>query len=574
MPRVFNEEEERILKPYFTNLDRPVYAFTSRVPEEVVAVLFSKYSRSRLSLRENFLSLVKNPDSGFEAILRSASGADEGFDSALRKARSFFQRILVGYGDDSVGELGIAHCAIEDCSNIATKRIEDARLTSPLEKSTRYVVYDKDMYFKEPVLMKSEFAEEYRHVNELLMSAYSENVQPAIEHVKRQCPIEDFEMFDGKRFSEIEDGKEKERARKAYEASVRARALDVLRYYLPVSTLTNVGVTANGRAFEYLISKLLSDELEEVRAIGRMMHEEISKVIPSLVKRASPSRFIVETRKSMFDAAGRVLKTGFFDAYYRQKQLEFSARFMSKRDSENDSEVKLVDYDRDAELKIASAALYGFSNISLADIRKKLKSKSLLRKVLSEYIDKRSNRREKPMRAAETAFYVFDILSDYGAYRDLQRHRMLTQVCQTLTVANGYETPPEIVEFGLEKNFRDCMKKAEDLYLKISKKYPHEAQYVVPFAYRVRYLFSINLRECFHFIELRSTPQGHPSYRRVAQKMYREIEKVHPFLAEKMKFVFMDNRDSLGRLKSELRTQKKLSEFEKADSALQGGGPK
>ena len=545
----FTEEEKEILKPYFTNLDKPVYAFTSRVPEEVVAVLFSKYSRSRLSLRENFLSLVKNPDSGFKDILRSASGTDEGFESALKKARSFFQRILVGYGDDSVGELGIAHCAIEDCSNIATKRIEDARLTSPLEKSTRYVIYDKNMYFKEPVLMKSEFAREYQELNEKLMQNYAEQIQPSIESVKKQCPIEDFEMFDGKKFSEITDEKEMERARKAYEASVRAKALDVLRYYLPASTLTNVGVTANGRAFEYLISKLMSDELKEARAIGKMMHEELSKVIPSLVKRAAPSNFIMGTRQRMFDLSGKIL---------------------SGTKPGNDGEVKLIEYDKDAEFRIASAAVYGFSNASMTQIREELRgNKPLIEEVLSEYAGQRTNRREKPMRAAETVRYVFDILSDYGAYRDLQRHRMLTQIAQPLTVLNGYETPSEISDFGFEKNFKDCMEKARDLYLRISKKHPHEAQYIVPFAYRIRYLFSINLRECFHLIELRSTPQGHPSYRRIAQKMYFEIEKVHPNLARQMKFVYLDNRDSLGRLKSELRTQKKLSELEAETAPLQ-----
>jgi len=145
----FTEDEKKILAPYFTNIDKPVYAFTGRVPEEVVAVLFSKYSRSKSSLRKNFLRLVKDPDSGFQVILDTVgSGDDRGFTRALAKARDFFHRILVGYGDDSVGELGIAHVAVEDCSNIATKRLEDARLTSPLEKSTRYVIYEKKLYYR------------------------------------------------------------------------------------------------------------------------------------------------------------------------------------------------------------------------------------------------------------------------------------------------------------------------------------------------------------------------------------------------------------------------------------------
>ena len=561
----FTDEEKQILKPYFTNLEDSVYAFTGRVPEEVVAVLFSKYSRSKLSLRKNFLKLVKDPDSGFRQILDSTgTGDDAGFGAALEKARDFFQRILVGYGDDSVGELGIAHCAVENCSNIATKRLEDARLTSPLEKSTRYVVYDKRMYYKEPTLMKSKFAEDYLKVNELLLDSYDKQIIPAIEHIKKKRPLEQFETFKGKKFKELSDEKEIERARKAYEAAVRAEALDILRYYLPASTLTNVGITANGRAFEYLISKLMSDELEEVRNIGKSMHRELSKVIPSLVKRAKPSSFIMETRKGMFSATEKVF---------------------SDTNTEKNSPVTLIDYDKEAETKLVSAALYAFSNAPMEKIKEKVKQmgKENRIKVMDEYIGRRTNRREKPMRAAETVYYTFDILSDYGAYRDLQRHRMLTQLAQPLTVANGYETPPELSELKLEDQFKDCMKKAKSLYNRIREKHPHEAQYVVPFAYKIRYLFVINLRAAFHLIELRSMPQGHPSYRRIAQEIYKSIFKVHPTLAHYMKYVHLsstdpknsqttieeykkdvsrDKLDAIGRLKGELRTQEKIAKLD------------
>jgi thymidylate synthase ThyX len=209
----FTEEEQKILAPYFTNLNKPVYAFTGRVPEEVVAVLFSKYSRSTDSLRKNFLKLVKDPDSGFQEILNTVgAGKEAGFTSALEKARDFFQRILVGYGDDSVGELGIAHVACENVSNIATKRLEDARLTSPLEKSTRYVVYDKTMFLREPRIMSSEFAKEYVAVNELLLNTYAEQIEPTKNYVRKQWPIEEFDLF-GKKISEITDERELKRSR-------------------------------------------------------------------------------------------------------------------------------------------------------------------------------------------------------------------------------------------------------------------------------------------------------------------------------------------------------------------------
>ncbi len=546
----FNSDEKKILEPYFTNLDKPIFAFTSRVPEEVVAVLFSKYSRSTQSVRKNFLALVKDPESGFKEILDAVgSGGEKGFTAALNKARDFFQRILVGYGDDSIGELGMAHIACEDVSNIATKRLENARLTSPLEKSTRYVVYDKTKFLKEPRIMASEFAEEYIKVNELLLGAYAEQIGPMTDFVRKQWPIGEFELFDGKKYAELSDEAEKNRANKAYDASVKAKALDVLRYYMPASTLTNVGITANGRAFEYLISKLMSDELEEVRTIGKMMQEELSKVIPSLVKRAKPSEYYTSTRKGMFAAADST----------------FAATTADKMNS-----VTLTDYDADAEEKVVAAALYGFCNLPMSQIKEivaQMPSEERL-KVLEKYIGKRTNRREKPMRAAEATHYTFDILSDYGAYRDLQRHRMLTQIAQPLTIANGYDVPPEIEEAGFGKKFRKSMAVAADFYKKVHTKFPHEAQYIVPFAYKIRYLFVLNLREAFHLIELRSVPQGHASYRRVAQEMFRQIKKVHPVFAEYMRYVHLDERDSLGRLKSELRTQEKLAKLGGKEASL------
>ncbi len=537
MADAFTDEEKTILEPYFTNLDKPVFAFTSRVPEEVVAVLFSKYSRSAHSIRKNFLDLVKDPESGFKGILDSAgsSGSNDAFTAALAKARDFFRRILVEYGDDSVGELGIAHVACEDVSQIAAKAIESARLSSPLEKSTRYVVFDKGKYHKPSAIMNSKFAAEYAAVCDELFETYSSEIDAVKAFVREKWKIED-----NTKISQMTDEAEIKRAKTAYESSVRARALDILRYYLPAATVTNIGITANGRAFEYLISKLLSDELEEVREIGKLMHEELSKVVPSLVKRAAPSSYFIETKKAM---------------------RAFATAKLSNIKIREQPTVTLVSYDKDAEIKVVAAALYQFSHHPLQQlhkIAKKMTAEERM-KVIDEYIGKRSSRRERPLRAAETAYYQFDVLSDYGAYRDLQRHRIMTQIPQLLTAEHGYDTPPEIVEAGFGNEFHRCMKKAAALHKKIAAEMPNEAQYAVPLAYRFRYIMQFNLREAYHLIELRSTPQGHPSYRHVVQKMFRQIKAVHPTLVHYMKFVNMDELDALGRLKSELRKEEKMA---------------
>jgi len=538
----FADEEKKILEPYFTNLDKPVFAFTSRVPEEVVAVLFSKYSRSVNSIRRNFLDLVKDPESGFGNLLGSGSSNEE-FTAALTKARDFFKRILVEFGDDSVGELGTAHVAFENVSIIATKKLEDARLTSPLEKSTRYVIFDKGNYYKPAAIMNSAVAHDYTSACDTLFDTYSSQVEPMRAFVRQKWPISEFE-FNGKKLSLMTDEAEIKRAKSAYETAVKAKALDVLRYYLPASTFTNMGITADGRAFEYLISKLMSDELEEIRQIGRMMQEELSKVIPSLVKRAAPSNYIIETRKTM---------------------RSFAAARLSGIKPKKQPMVTLVKYDREAEIDFVAAALYQFSSHPLSQLRKIAKKMTAEERmqVIDEYMGKRTTRREKPMRAAESTYYQFDLLTDYGAFRDLQRHRILTQIAQPLTIDNGYDTPPEIVEAGFGEQFEKCMKKSAAAYRKIAAMLPNEAKYVVPLAYRIRYLLQFNLREAYHLVELRSVPQGHPSYRKVAQEMFRLINAVHPTLVKYMKFVNMEERDALGRLKSELRKEEKLDALDK-----------
>lgn len=540
MADAFTEDEKRILEPYFTNLDKLTFAFTSMVPEEVVAVLFSKYSRSPHSIRKNFLDLVKDPESGFQKILDAVStgGSSEGFATALAKARDFFRRILVEYGDDSVGELGIAHVACEDVSQIAAKRIEAARLTSPLEKSTRYVVFDKGKYLRPAAIMNSGFADEYVAMCDELFGTYSSEIEPMKAFVREKWPLEQFD-FSGKKISEVTDEAEAKRAKAAYESSVRAKALDILRYYLPAATLTNIGITANGRAFEYLTSKLMSDELEEVRAIGQLMYQELSKVIPSLVKRAAPSNYTMQTTKGMLSLTSAKLA----DVKIKRQPT-----------------VTLVSYDKDAEISVVAAALYQFSHHPLSQLRKMAKKMVAEErmKVIDEFMSRRANRRERPLRAAETAYYQFDVLSDYGAYRDLQRHRIMTQIPQLLTVEHGHDTPPEIAEVGFGAQFNKCMKKAAAVYRKIAAEMPNEAQYVVPLAYRIRYIMQFNLREAYHLIELRSTPQGHPSYRHIVQEMHRQIKAVHPTLVHYMKFVNLDELDALGRLKSELRTREKL----------------
>jgi thymidylate synthase ThyX len=554
MTAEFTVEEENRLRPFFTNIDRSVFGL--KLPQEVAGALFSRYSRSTKSLRRTFLDeFLGDPELGLKVLLAGKNPATDD-SAALNKARAFYERVLVGYGDDSVAQLGGAHLACENISNVAAKLLEDARIgIAPLEKSTRYVRFDqKDaagnyLFYLEPKIMASRHRDAYLEVMNLLFETYSKQMEPMLECVARSLPIEQLEVRDpttGKSLAYAEAQKD-ERLRRwaetAYRATVRAHACDVLRSYLPAATLTNVGMFGVGQAFEYLISKFYSHELSEAKELGKAMHGELNQLIPSFVKRAQLNDYLVGTTAAA-------------------KALAAKAANVSPRDSKEP--VTLIDYDAQGEEKTVAAILYSHARQSLMQLREiaAKMSDEERRVIVEEFFSKRRHRRDKLSRAFENIYYTFDILGNLGLYRDLHRHRILTQERQDFTTVHGYDTPPEIEEAGFKKQFDNSMKRAADLYEQIYADLPSEAQYVVPFAYKIRWYMKMNLREALHMCELRTMPQGHPDYRFVCQEMWRKIQEVHPTLAEAGKFIDW-RKYRLGRLQSEMRTEFKRSALEK-----------
>lgn len=554
MPAEFSADEEKRLRPFFTNLDRSTFGL--KLPQEVAGALFSRYSRSTKSLRRTFLDeFLGDPELGLKDLLGgNSAGSDD--SAALKKARAFYERVLVGYGDDSVAQLGGAHLACENISNVAAKLLEDARIgIAPLEKSTRYVRFDqKDaasnyLFFREPKIMASRHRESYLETINLLFETYSKQMEPMLECVAKSLPIEQLEVRDpttGKALA-YADAKKDERLRRwaetAYRATVRAHACDVLRSYLPAATLTNVGMFGVGQAFEYLISKFYSHDLTEIKELGGAVHAELNQLIPSFVKRAQLNEYIAGT-----GAAAKAL----------------AMRYTPVALSATGEPVTLIDYDAAAEEKTIAAILYANARHPLEQLRQFAAAMSAdeRRTILSEHFAKRRHRRDKLSRAFENVYYTFDILGNLGLYRDLQRHRILTQERQDFTTVHGYDTPPEIEEAGFKNEFDNCMKCAADLYERVYADLPREAQYVVPFAYKIRWYMKMNLREAVHMCELRTMPQGHPDYRFICQEMWRKIQEVHPALAEAGKFIDWQ-KYRLGRLQSEMRTEFKKSAMKK-----------
>jgi thymidylate synthase ThyX len=535
-PEIFSTQEQELLTPFVTNLDRPTFGLRN-LPEVVKGALFSRYSRSEKSLRRILLDeFINAPEANFGDLANMVSDQSS---IALGKAEAFYDRVLVGYGDDSVAELGGAHMACEGISNIAAKALEDSRLgLSPLEKSTRYVAFNKKvndryLYCLEPSIMASAHGDLYVSTLDHLFDTYTALYEPLLAWVQQETP-QDAQTSD-----------------RAYLSATRAKTFDLLRGLLPMATLTNVGLFGNGRAFEYLLVKLAAAAHPELQDLGTAMQRELDQTIPAFVKRAKTDR----GRQYAQYLAANVSNSAKLAPTPQQSSQSINAGWMQI------GGVSLVEYDPEAEAKVVAAILYPHDTRNYGEIQGVAQGLGLAERqeIINTYAGDRASRFHRPGRAFEDTYYTFDILADIGAYRDLHRHRVLTQERQAFTVQHGYIVPLEIVAAGLEENYRSAMDRAAETFALVAQDLPIAAQYIVPFAFLTRWRIRLNLREAYHFIELRSARQGHPTYRQVAQDMYQLIAAVHPTLAAPMTFVDLEDYQ-LERLGAEQRLDQKIQE--------------
>lgn len=536
----FSIKEKKILSDHFSNTEDNVFAIIT--PRQVDrGALMSRYSRTDKSMRRIFL----------DEFLQNKTRGEE-----------FYNRVLLEYGDDSVAELGEAQIAIEGLSNIAVKKIEDRRIgLSYLEKSSRYVAWNKKengkyRFYRDPEIMKSRFADMYEESCNFSFDTYSKNIEPMINYVREKYPIEKYSFKDskdgkGKLFSKLKNESDIKSANMIYRGSTKAKALDILRGLLPASTLTNVGITGNGRAFEYLLTVLGSSELKEEHDLASKIKKELDTTIKSFVRRAD-------------DKHGNAFQKYLRDIKNKSKTI--TAKEIKSKPKKG-AFTKLVDYESEKNSidKIITSIMYERSpSVSYHNILQQVKkmSKEKKNKIINDFTNIRTNRRHRPSRAFENIYYTFDLCNNFGMFRDFHRHRALTLERQLLTTDHGYNMPNEIKILGIEKDFKDSMNKTKETFDKIRIKHPEQGQYVVNFGYNYPYFMKFNLREACHLIELRTVPQGHVDYRRVAQQMFKQINKVHPNLSKIMKYVDMKEYD-LERFESEKRTEEKRKKLKK-----------
>ncbi len=527
MPRVhypeesFTEAERRAMAPHFSDLDGPVFALVN-LPETVKGALFARYSRYSGSLRRLYLDEFAEevPEGG-----RPFDGVEG------ERAAGLYERVFLGYGDDSIAQVGGAHLACEWVSNVLTKVLQRGRLAAYLEQSTRYIPYDKPMpgggyrYYSD-----DELGEPYAAAIDEIFGIYSRSLERTEAWAAERWPR----------------GDEPERA---WQGSIRAKALDLLRGLLPAATLSHVGMFASGQAYEQLLLRLMASPLPEARAYGGLMLEQLKQVIPSFVSRVErPDRggewagYLTRRR----DAAERaVARLG-----------------LDRREGADVPSVELVHVDG-TEADLLASSLFESAAASDASIRRRIEALDPIEReeMIGELVGERANRRHRPGRGWEALRYRFEIVSDYGGFRDLQRHRLLTCQWQRLGPELGAGVPEELRDAGVADDYERALEISRGEFDRLEAAgLADAAPYALCLGYRIRYVLDMNAREAMHLIELRSGREGHPTYRAVAQAMHERIADVHPAVAAAMVHVDATTEPRLERIMSEIRTHRKRAE--------------
>ncbi|MBV8945587.1 MAG: FAD-dependent thymidylate synthase [Solirubrobacterales bacterium] len=518
----FTDAERERLRPHFTNLDRPVFALVN-LPETVKAALFARYSRYPGTLRRLFLEEFADD------LPVPAAGAEAGEG---KRAAQLYERIFLGYGDDSVAQLGGAHVACEWVSNVLTKVLQRPRLAAYLEQSTRYIAYDGPMpdppggyrYYRDASLGPA-----YERAMDELFGIYSRALPRVCGWAEREFPRAEDEPA------------------AAHTRAIKAKAFDLLRGLLPASSLSHMGIFATGQSYEQLILHLLAHPLPEAQAYGHMILDELKQVIPSfLIRVERPERggqwaSYLQARRQAAERSA--MRLGLDDAD-------------AAADGPTAASVTLLRFEGEED-DLLAAMLFEAVATSEERVREAVAALNdeTRAELLAELAGERTNRRYRPGRGLETLRYRFEIVADYGAFRDLQRHRMLTTQWQSLTPDLGADVPEQVELAGCGDDYRRALEISREEYERLADRgLATAAAYALCLGYRIRFVLDLNAREAMQLIELRSGREGHPSYRAVAHEMHAQISAVHPAVGALMTHVDREAEPRLERILAEMRS--------------------
>ncbi|MBS3092608.1 FAD-dependent thymidylate synthase [Candidatus Pacearchaeota archaeon] len=519
------------LSKYVSSVDDDVFVLRN-LPPELKGGLLARYSRAPTGLR---LTLVNE-------------FLDENGEPIAAKGTELLERVLVGFGDDSVGELEGAHVGLENVSQLFTKDIEDRRIGgSPIEQSTRYVKYDqKDSkgrwrYIRPVEIIESGLLEKFESVTDRAFEVYSEGIKRLSDYFKIQFPRDQFKISVERNGSVVKLGEEdlndneKKAFGNAYNFTVRCAALDVGRCVLPSSTLTQIGLFGNGRFFTNIITFLKSTELAESNKKGVELEQALRTEIPTFIRRNKIDPRIKEINSKMRNLSGRLFSGVVPD----------------------DNHVTLVPRSEYID-EVVSSILFSYTNVSLQQILLEVTKMPLQNKlkIFDTYKGIRKERRDRTGRGLEAGYpIVFDLVGGFAEYRDLERHRMLTQQRQRLSPDFRFIIPSEIIEVGLENAVVDIEGRMSDLYNDLRYAGLNEAsQYATLFNHKMRFMLGMNLREFQHLSELRTTPAGHFSYKEMVQEMTRQLKEREPWSERFYEFVdYSDSSNKISRANEQSR---------------------
>jgi thymidylate synthase ThyX len=530
--------EKEHLSPYISDVDADIFVIGNLNPEVVGAAL-ARYSRAPTGIKETIAREFLNPDGTPNEV----------------KGTELIDRVVNKYGDESVAELAVAPLCIENVSNLMTKIIEDCRIGgSPIEESTRYVLYDVKhndqwRYVRPQSIMKSGLAEPYVKTMDFLFETYAGLVEPMQEFFRKKLPASTFKI-EVEREGHVAmlgsdallNDNEKRAHRLAYGFTIRSAACDIIRCILPASTKANMGLVGNGRFYSGLISKLLSQDLDEGWLLAENVRKALGTQIPTFIRRAGKNEYLVENQK---------------------KIRELSVALFKDVPIEMVPEVVLIeDRVEDYTINLLANIIFPYVQHSTMQIRNIVRAlpEEEKNKILSTVLGERKSKRDRPPRAFEYGYPInFDVVTGFAEYRDLQRHRMLTQQRQDMNVSLGYSVPEEIEEMGKGEVVQECFERSESLHSDLIKAgLVREAQYAPLFNHFIRWNMGMNLREMGHLTELRSQKAGHPKYRRTVQVMAKLYLKRHPEMGSVLKFVdYSDYDQGITRAEQEARTARK-----------------
>jgi thymidylate synthase ThyX len=542
MPQ-FSDEEKKILENYVTNVGGDIFAIKN-LPG-IVGAVYARYSRAKTGFQETLLKEF----------------VQEGMINA-QHASELIERVLIAYGDDSVGELEGAHISLENISVLATKEVEDRRIGgSPIEKSTRYIFFDEQdaegnyKYIRPPEIMSSPLAADYVATMDFLFDSYKSLIEPMQQFYQELFPIEKAEydvMGKGgkQKLADLTSEKDQKAFRLTHKIDLKTKACDTLRCLLPLSTKTNVGLFGNGRFYQSLISHLLSTSYGEVITLGNQMFTELSQVIPKYIHRAKPKSYAQAVDKEM-----KNLVEELFGKTPAPQAQEYSSVYLADTAMRNTEEYLLTHM------------LYQYTDRSFQDVYSsvlKFDNETRL-KIKTTYVGKRETRRDRPGRALESGYtYTFDLCADFGTYKDLMRHRISTQMRQPFSPRLGMIIPQDLQDAGFSAKILACHERVLTLYEKLLPIVGASASYATLHGNRVRWLMGFNDRSLMHMLELRTTKQGHPQYRKLCQEMHQAVTKTDPWRASMMSFVDYNSYDSArGDSEARQRVKERLLEEEK-----------